>query len=413
MSESPLVGDQPGGPSRSEEEFKSPLDVGGVPPPADAIQSVYVHAPFCPRRCIYCDFDVTVAQGGDPGGWLEALQAELRMVSDEGLFPLASSLKTLYVGGGTPSFLGPGAMDGLAGVLGRDRLTEPSLEWTVEANPESLTAETARAWSMAGVNRISLGAQTFHDPTLRWMGRLHSGEESVCAVVRARAVGIENISLDLVFGLPEEVQRDWNKDLESALALEVPHLSLYGLSVEKGTPLATAVEDGHLSPASEDRYGEEFLFASHRLTELGYRQYELSNFALPGFEARHNLVYWSQTPYLGLGPSAHSYRHPKRRWNLKQWGEYENAVCGGRPATAGGEVLGFEDIRLERIWLGLRSERGVRASTLHSEAQGLVEGWASRGWAVLSGDGVRLTPVGWLMLDSLAVELDSTFSPPG
>ena len=173
------------------------------------------------------------------------------------------------------------------------------------------------------------------------------------------------------------------------------------------------MEEGHVSPASEGRYGDEFLYASHRLTELGYRQYELSNFALPGFEARHNLAYWNQTPYLGLGPSAHSYRHPTRRWNLKQWDAYENAVRDGRPATEGGEVLGAQEVRLERIWLGLRSERGVKASTLNCDARALVENWASKEWAVLSGDGVRLTPVGWLMLDSLAVELDSTFGPPG
>ena len=203
MSESPLVGGKQEGPSTLQEVSLSPLDVGVVPPPADAIRSVYVHAPFCPRRCIYCDFAVTVAQEGNLDGWLKALEVELRMVSDQGLFPLASSLKTLFVGGGTPSFLGPAAMDGLAGVLGRDRLTEPSLEWTVEANPESFTAETARAWSRTGVNRISLGAQTFHDPTLRWMGRLHSGGESERAVNRAREAGIENISLDLIFGLPE------------------------------------------------------------------------------------------------------------------------------------------------------------------------------------------------------------------
>ena len=413
MPESPLVCDEEGEPSGQEEVFLAPLDVGGIPPPADAIRSVYVHAPFCPRRCLYCDFAVTVAQEGDLDGWLDVLKAELRMVAEEGLFPLASSLKTLFVGGGTPSFLGPAAMDGLAGVLGRDRLTEPSLEWTVEANPDSFTAEIARAWGQAGVNRISLGAQTFHDPTLRWMGRLHSGGESERAVNRAREAGIENISLDLIFGLPEGVQRDWNRDLDSALALEVPHLSLYGLSIEKGTPLAKSVEEGHVSPASEDRYGEEFLLASHRLVESGYRQYELSNFALSGFEARHNLVYWNQTPYLGLGPSAHSYRHPRRRWNLKQWDAYEDALRGGRPAAEGGELLGVGDVRLERIWLGLRSQRGVRASTLNNEARALVGSWALRGWAVLSGDGVRLTPDGWLMLDSLAVELDSTFGPPG
>ena len=245
------------------------------------VSSVYVHAPFCSRRCIYCDFAVTVARGGDLEGWLAALAAELRNLEEEGLCHLAPLLDTVFVGGGTPSTLGPRAMAGLARLLGSRRLQGPALAWTVEANPASVTSQVAEAWAAAGVNRISLGAQSFQEGPLRWMGRLHGARGTAEAVDRARKVGMANVSLDLIFGFPVEVERDWGWDLQSALSLEVPHLSLYGLSVEPGTPLGSRVAEGGVSPVEENRYREEFLEASHRLTEAGYRQYELSNFRVP------------------------------------------------------------------------------------------------------------------------------------
>lgn len=371
------------------------------------IRSVYVHAPFCARRCVYCDFAVTVNPGGDAGGWLTALGGELAMIEREGLFCLAPRLDTLFVGGGTPSLLGPTAMDGLAGVLGRSRLAHPSLEWTAEANPESFTRAVAEAWRRAGVNRISLGAQSFADSALRWMGRLHRGADTAAAVERSRAAGIENISLDLLFGLPDGVHRDWAQDLEQALRLRVPHLSLYGLSLEKGTPVERAVREGGWTAAGEDRYGDEFLLASRRLRQEGYLQYELSNFAHPGYEARHNLVYWGHRPYLGLGNSAHSFQPPHRRWNLRDWAEYQRAVGEGRMPVGGEESLGTRELRLEKVWLGLRTAGGVRAGELTGAARDLVDEWKGRGWAEVREERLCLTPQGWLRLDSLAVDLDS------
>ncbi|HUF77212.1 MAG TPA: coproporphyrinogen-III oxidase family protein, partial [Longimicrobiales bacterium] len=247
----------------------------GSGPPTE-VARLYVHAPFCVRRCVYCDFAVTVSATGDPVGWAESLRAELAHVEREGTFHLAPRLETVYVGGGTPSLLGPGAMGALRDLLGPGRLGDPALEWTAEANPESFDLPLATAWREAGVNRVSLGVQSFHAPTLRWMGRMHGPEGGETAVRAARAAGLENVSVDLIFGLPERVGRAWHDDLERALALDLPHVSLYGLSVEPATPLGRAVAEGREPPVDEERYRDEFLEAAERLGAGGYEHYEVS-----------------------------------------------------------------------------------------------------------------------------------------
>ena len=249
------------------------------------VSSVYVHAPFCARRCNYCDFAVQVRKEGDLEGWRDAIAGELRAVQEEGLFALAPSLATLYVGGGTPSLLGAGAMSALAALLGPERLRAPHLEWTAEANPESLTTEVAEQWRRAGVNRLSLGAQTFHGPTLSWMGRMHGPDGPARAIGIARESGLTNLSVDLMFGLPRRLERDWTADLEGVLALDVPHVSLYGLTVESGTPLARAVVAGKEIPVDDEMYRDEYLLAVEMLGAAGYEHYEVSNFARPGFAA--------------------------------------------------------------------------------------------------------------------------------
>lgn len=374
---------------------------------AAAATSVYVHAPFCARRCFYCDFAVKVGRVGDLPAWLEALEAELRQVASDPVVGLAPRLRTLYVGGGTPSLLGPGAMAGLAALLGAERLGAAELEWTAEANPESFTPDVARGWADAGVNRVSLGTQTFHPPALRWMGRLHGPEGTLRAVEAARGAGIPNISVDLIFGLPAHLERDWRDDLDRVLALDVPHVSLYGLTVEEATPLGRRVREGRERPVDEARYEEDFLVAAEVLTGAGYAHYEVSNFARPGWASRHNAIYWSGEPYLGLGNGAHSYAAPVRRWNLREWDDYRREVFEGRSAEEGREELGADALRLERIWLGLRTTRGVEVSPLPPSARALTRRWVTEGLAAEEAGRLALSRRGWLMLDRLAVDLDS------
>jgi len=371
---------------------------------------VYVHAPFCARRCLYCDFAVTVRKTGDLEGWVRALAGELVYVQREGLFALSDHLRTLYVGGGTPSLLGPQAMQGLARVIGPDRLSDPELEWTAEANPESFTADVAEGWRAAGVNRISLGAQSFDAGALRWMGRLHGADGPPAAVEIARDVGIDNVSVDLIFGLPSHLGRSWEDDLHRAVDLDVPHISLYGLTVEAGTALGRAVKERRETPVDDDQYREEFLVAAEVLIAAGYRHYEVSNFARPGFESRHNATYWLGQPYLGLGNGAHSFAPPVRRWNLRAWEEYSLAARSSRNPEAEREVLDTAAVALERIWLGLRTDQGLVRPPEGTAVAGLVDDWIERGLARQMQDRVCLTTQGWLLLDRLAVDYDAVGS---
>jgi len=376
------------------------------------VASVYVHAPFCVRRCFYCDFAVKVRPSGGPEPWLDAVAAELEAVAREGLFVPTAALDTLYVGGGTPSLLGPDAMDSLGELIGRSRLGAPSLEWTAEANPESFTADVAAAWRAAGVNRLSFGVQSFHPAALSWMGRLHGPEGARSAIRTARAAGFDNLSVDLIFGLPSHLDRSWRADLEAVLALDVDHVSLYGLTVEERTPLGRAVREGRAPPVDEEQYREEYLLASDMLVSEGFEHYEVSNFARPGRASRHNAAYWDGRPYLGLGNGAHSFAPPLRRWNLRDWDAYARAVAQGTVPEEGRETVEAGAARLERIWLALRTASGIGVAALAGAARDRVARWIQDGLAAETRGTVRLTAEGWLLLDRLAIELDDLLGGP-
>lgn len=368
---------------------------------------LYLHVPFCARRCSYCDFAVSAEREPPVTAWLDAIEGELAQVASAEGWAEPHGLRTIYVGGGTPSLLGPGAMAELRRRLEPYFLWDDGLEWTVEANPESFDRELARDWRAAGVNRLSLGAQTFDEGALRWMGRLHGPDGPVRAVEAARAAGLDNYSIDLIFGLPARLGRDWSADLEQVLALEPRHVSLYGLTAEPATPLGRWVGEGRELLADEESYEREYLEASERLTVAGFTHYEVSNFAQRGYESRHNRAYWQGASYLGLGPSAHSFLPPLRRWNLRDWRAYRNAVEAGVSPIAESEEVTGGSARLEEIWLGLRAEGGVARGGWSREQEELAAVWVEAGWAVLASNALHLTPTGWLLLDRLAVEFDA------
>jgi oxygen-independent coproporphyrinogen III oxidase len=369
---------------------------------------LYVHVPFCVRRCGYCDFAVTATGTAPVAAWLEAVEAELRLRRDAEEWEAPLQLRTVYIGGGTPSLLGIGAMHRLREVLERfGRWDDATVEWTAEANPESFTMELARDWAAAGVNRVSLGVQTFHEPALKWMGRLHGSEGADRAVAAARDADLQNVSVDLIFGLPARLGRDWSEDLDRAARLQPEHVSLYGLTAEAATPLGRWVAEGRESLADEDRYAEEFLLAASRLGAAGFEHYELSNFAQPGRESRHNRAYWRHAAYIGIGPGAHSFMPPVRSWNVRDWAEYRSRLEQDRPAEEGREVLLAADAALEAIWLGLRTADGVGDGALSASQLGLVERWERAGWARRGDGAVRLTTAGWLLLDQLVLELEA------
>ena len=311
-------------------------------------------------------------------------------------------MDTLYFGGGTPSLLGADGVARLVDLM-LSRLTlNPGAEVTLEANPDDVTTDAAAAWHLAGVNRLSIGAQTFDDNALAWMHRLHAARRIGESVEAAKAAGISNISLDLIFALPQALGRSWERDLDLALALEPDHLSLYGLTIEPSTALARWRDRGEAIEAPEERYEHDFLSAHRALTGAGFEHYEVSNFGRPGRWSRHNSSYWSGVPYAGLGPGAHEFDGEVRRWNLDAYAEWVRQLSRGATSVAGEETLTSVNLLAERVYLGLRTSQGL---DIQDDERETATAWSAAGWATIEGSRLRLTAAGWLRLDSLAAAL--------
>ena len=328
--------------------------------------------------------------------YIDSLNAELAMRGVNG------RLTTLYLGGGTPSRLGGRGISEIISLVG-DRCTlDPDAEITIEVNPDDVSLEDAASWRAAGVNRISLGIQSFDDSVLRWMHRVHDSAAAFRSFDVLRGAGFDNISVDLIFALPQSLERSWQHDLEAALQLAPEHISLYGLTIEPSTPLARWTERGTVTPSDEERYAEEFLLADSMTGAAGYEHYEVSNFALPGKRSRHNSAYWSGAQYVGAGPSGHSFDGERRSWNVSAYADWTARLARGESVISGSELLTAENRFAEKVYLGLRTRDGFPLSASHgmSTAQ-----WSEKGWATIDGDVVRLTSEGWLRLDSLAAAL--------
>jgi oxygen-independent coproporphyrinogen-3 oxidase len=363
---------------------------------------LYIHVPFCARRCSYCDFAIAVRKKVPAESYTANLLQEWTLWQSEPAWQDSPQVQTVYLGGGTPSRVPADVIGKLLERIGRDRPIAVDAEITLEANPDDVTAETASAWRAARVNRISLGVQSFHAQALSWMHRVHTVDQIFQAVQLIRAAGFVNLSLDLIFGLPQVLDRDWARDLGQALALEPEHLSLYGLTVEPHTPLGHWAARGQVIAVDDERYASEFLMAHSALVEAGYEHYEVSNAARPGHRARHNSAYWRRSHFIGLGPAAHSGLGFERRWNVRDWTAYEKLVSSGKSPLEGRELLDQTAIRLEDLYLGLRTSGGVAADLLPS---GLSQSWVAQGWAIMTGERLRLTAEGWLRLDALAASV--------
>jgi oxygen-independent coproporphyrinogen-3 oxidase len=359
---------------------------------------LYLRVPFCARRCSYCDFAIAVRRDVPSAAFTDAVLQEWAGWQRHEIWAESPGVGSVYFGGGTPSRLEPGAIGRILERIAADRPVAPDAEVTLEANPDDVTRDAASAWRAGGVTRVSLGAQSFDPAVLDWMHRTHSAEQIGTAVATLRDAGIAELSLDLIFGLPGALGRDWGADLEQALALRPGHLSLYGLTVEDHTPLARWTARGEVALVDEERYAAEFLEAHSALDRAGYEHYEVSNYSLAGRRARHNEAYWRRAPFIGVGPSAHSGWGANRQWNLREWAAYERAMATGASPVAGTERLDEAAVELEELYLGLRTLEGVSAERLpHST----VEAWIDAGWAASSGLTVRLTAEGWLRLDAL------------
>ena len=359
-------------------------------------EHLYVHVPFCARRCVYCDFAIAVRPQVPADEYLRALDGEWRARHAESRF----DLETLYFGGGTPSKLGGDGVRRMMEVIGERATLRSGAEVTLEANPEDVAPDSARAWRSAGINRVSLGVQSFQDPVLNWMHRTHDAETALRAVQVLRDVGIANVSIDLIFAAPQHVPREWRRDLDVATSLELPHVSVYGLTVEPHTPLGRWVARSDVSEATEDTFEREYLDAHAALTSAGFEHYEVSNYGQPGQHSRHNWAYWQRRPYGGVGPSAHEFDGLERRWNVPAYTAWMSAAAGQRDPVAGSETLTESQATAEHVYLGLRTMRGLDLCTGEREH---VARFVDAGWAELTSTGALcLTGTGWLRLDSIA-----------
>ena len=285
--------------------------------------ALYVHIPFCKSKCPYCDFNTY--EGIEPliPSYVDALSGEIEIWGARLGRP---AVRTVFLGGGTPSYLPAGSVAALLDAVRRSFDLEPMAEITLEANPDDCTVPSLRLHRASGVNRISIGVQSLDDRLLSMLGRRHDAAQAIDAHRAARAAGFENVSVDLMYGLPGQTIGDWRRTLDALSDIAPPHASLYCLAIEKGTPMERWVDSGALPEPDPDLAAEMYETAEEAMSRRGYRHYEISNWALPGFESRHNLVYWRNEPYLGVGPGAHSYLDGVRLWNLRSPREYVRRV---------------------------------------------------------------------------------------
>jgi len=392
-----------------------------VSPPA----GLYVHVPFCSAVCPYCDFAVTVGGERSRAGYLEALLAEIALWGLEPAPPAAPEeaaippgdgfswrFDTVYLGGGTPSALAPEQLDSALAAIRRALPVEPGAHLAMEANPEDVTLESTAAWRRLGVSTLSLGVQSFEPAALALLGRRHGPAEARTAVETAREAGFATVSLDLIFGWPGHTAAAWRRDLEAAVALAPDHLSCYQLEVHPGTPFGRRRERGELTETPERAQAELFALTHELLAAAGYAAYEVSNFAAaPEHRSRHNRKYWDGSPYLGLGPSAHSFDGDRRRWwNERRLGPWRRGLVRGEKPIAGAEILTPAERALEALMLGLRTTAGVDLDAL-ARRTGLDLGASNRdriarfeSAGLVTLDGTRLVPTaaGLAVADALA-----------
>lgn len=316
--------------------------------------SLYLHIPFCAVRCHYCDFNTYARLDSLFEPYSVALQEEVRRA---GAARTGETVRTVFFGGGTPTVLPHRLLGQILDIARQAFQIETNAEITSEANPGTTDAEVFAALRGMGVNRLSMGVQSFDDAELRWLGRMHDADEAERAFDTARRAGFDNINLDFMFGLPGQSADTWSHTLDRALALAPEHISLYSLTVEHGTPLYDAVRRGVQAPPDDDVAADYYLLAGERLATAGYEQYEISNWARPGYQARHNLVYWRHERYLGFGPGAHSFDGQRRWWNVKPVPQYIQLVGRGASPERGSEPIDRTLAMGEFMMLGLRLVR--------------------------------------------------------
>jgi oxygen-independent coproporphyrinogen-3 oxidase len=369
---------------------------------------IYLHIPFCKKACHYCDFHFSTSpQYKDQ--MLQALRKEIDLRKN---YLAAEKIETIYFGGGTPSLLSADELQALIGAITDLFEVSPAVEITLEANPDDLNPQKVRELRQTLINRFSIGIQSFFEEDLKWMNRAHSAGEAQSSIKRVQDAGFENITADLIYGYPLLSKAKWEYNIQQLIELHIPHISSYSMTVEPATALSSFIKKGEQKPMDEGQSAAQFLILMEQLIEAGFEHYEISNFAKPGSHSKHNSNYWEGVPYLGIGPSAHSFNGESRQWNISNNSKYIDQI-GLKKIPAETEVLSTENRINEYIMTSLRTSKGMSlqkiterfGSDYSNEVRDGLEPFADKNWINLKDQIVTLTTDGKLFADHIASEL--------
>jgi oxygen-independent coproporphyrinogen-3 oxidase len=382
---------------------------------SEILAGLYIHIPFCVKKCLYCDF-YSLTDLAQTSTFAAALEREMALVGQ-----LSLDFDTLYLGGGTPSVLDNAAIEQTVAAAFRFFNLRSDAEVTMEVNPGTASLEDFRRYRQFGVNRLNIGIQSFQEENLKFLGRIHSREEALASIRRARQAGFDNIGLDLIYGLPEQDEVHWLSDLNQAVQLNPEHLSCYMLTREAGTPLDRETAAGRIRLPAEDSLGQLFETTIDHLTAHGFLHYEVSNFARRDdsdrspWMSRHNRKYWSLAPYIGLGPSAHSYLEPQRRWNHRSLAKYLQDIRQAKLPIAEQERLTREQMIIEAIYLGFRTVQGIDLGDFERRFgidfsmtyREKIAGFENDDLLTINDSHCALTRKGMVLLDGITAEFTS------
>jgi len=369
---------------------------------------LYIHVPFCAKRCIYCDFFTSTDQSSK-AAYVDAVCKELVLRK---AYLKGEAIQTIYFGGGTPSQLSTTDFERIFGVIQKHYNTTLCEEVTLEGNPDDMTQEYVHSLRGLPFNRVSMGVQSFQPRDLIFLNRRHDRNQAIEAVATCKANGLSNISIDLIYGLPGQTPEQWNLNLEEAIALHVPHISAYHLIYEEGTKLTKLKSAGKVLPVSEDFSENFFTLLIDKLSRAGYLHYEISNFAQPGCFSKHNSSYWDETIYIGIGPSAHSFDGESRQWNIASMKQYLSGIKSGMPNIEK-ELLDTNTKYNEYIITGLRTMWGIRLNRIKEQygkekkdfclTQALP--YLNNGLLLRDGDTLKLSSKGIFISDRVMSDL--------
>ncbi|MCB8964924.1 MAG: radical SAM family heme chaperone HemW [Bacteroidales bacterium] len=326
------------------------------------MSGIYIHVPFCHRKCAYCDF-YSVGKNSLNDDFPKLIVQEMEQRRN---FLPDKNIETIYFGGGTPSLLPASYVEQILNGIGANFSVVPNPEVTLEANPDDITEERMQGYKKIGINRISVGIQSFIDSELEFLGRRHNAQRAIDCITNIKTAGINNISIDLIYGIPHSTTESWMYSLNQAMTLDVQHLSCYHLTYEESTPLTRKLQKGTIRMIDEELSVQQFETLRKITGDQGFEHYEISNFARKGYISRHNSAYWLNTPYLGVGPSAHSYNISSRQWNPRSIGDWSTAIGNGQPLFESetiDETTRFNELLITR----LRTIWGVNLQTVANE----------------------------------------------